>query len=400
MNRKENTKSEFLDLSIILSFRAVINSSPIFAEHESYKHQFNLICVFMDRIDSSIRYLNAHADMPESEEAFINFLVYAAMLRDGIVKLCENVFHIKPPWISEKKYFSNAMSFKKPYFSPDDCPTDDDFFEYLRALTFAHPFSVSGRNKRRPFIKKGEVQYCPWVIVSNDLPAFGGFKDAVGVRVYSSIDEEGLTDITISFSALKEYIQSRYYFITELTKMAEKGVIDQNEKWKQVKINRNQQSTDILREIISILNDRFVYTGTIERILCDLECPLSTDFNNESVEIYREAILDAIPSVCNCVDALDSSSLDEALSFVDVRPEKMHPMAHYQLEKIFTYLDSRSEHIDQTSNEYWGLLQADEFAKGFAKKWVLIDAFRMSYDEIKLLVRVACFLETREQKDR
>lgn len=75
----------------------------------------------------------------------------------------------------------------------------------------------------------------------------------------------------------------------------------------------------------------------------------------------------------------------------------MHQMAHYQLEKIYSYLDERSDCIDPASNEYWGLQQAYEFSQEFAKNWVTIDVRTMQYDEIKLLVAVACYLEKEKQ---
>ena len=142
MKQHDAPNSGFLDSSIIDSFRETIDSSSIFSDHESYKHKYNLICVFMDRIDSAIRYLNRYEDLPSSEEDFINFLVYAAILRDGVIKLHENIFHAKPPFVGEKKFFTNAMHYNKLFFSADTCPTDDDFFEYLRAMAFAHPYGV------------------------------------------------------------------------------------------------------------------------------------------------------------------------------------------------------------------------------------------------------------------
>lgn len=68
--------------------------------------------------------------------------------------------------------------------------------------------------------------------------------------------------------------------------------------------------------------------------------------------------------------------------------------------KIFYYLDERSEIIDPYSNEAWGLKQAEDFANGFAKKWVKIDVETMQYDEIKLLIYTACYLERKEQTSR
>lgn len=398
MERHDAPNSCFLDSSIIDSFRETINSSSIFTDHESYKHRFNLICVFMDRIDSAIRYLNKYADLSASEEDFINFLVYAAILRDGVIKLYENVFHTKPPFVDEKKYFSNAMHYNKPYFSANTCPTDDDFFEYLRAMAFAHPYEVSGREKSRPYMQKNEKHYCPWVIVGNSLRAFGGFEDAVGVRIYSSADEESITDVTVSFSALKEYVKSRYESISELTKWAESGIAAENGKWKQTKVNRNQEPVAILHEIVNILSDRFESSYSVETAVQYLECPLTDERNKESVAAYRKAIIQTIPTVCDCVDALDYEGMENALSPLYMMPEHMHKMAHYQLEKIFSYLDCRSEHIDVTSNEYWGLWQANAFYQEFAKKWVIMDVDHMSYDEIKLLVRVACFMEAQDQQ--
>ena len=77
----------------------------------------------------------------------------------------------------------------------------------------------------------------------------------------------------------------------------------------------------------------------------------------------------------------------------------MHQHAHYQLEKIFCYLEERSKVIDPYSNEAWGLKQAEFFANEFAKKWVTINVQSMQYDEIKLLVSTACYLEAKEQNN-
>ena len=397
----ENTvlnENAFLNVDTLNSFRKVINSSPIFSSHEKYKHRFNLICVFMDRIDSAIRYLNAHADLPKTEEDFITFLVFAAILRDGINKLYENIYHEKPPYVAEKKYFSNAMYYNKPYFTTDTCPTDDNFFEYLRAMAFAHPYEVSARGDTRPFITNGDIHYCPWVIIHSSLSAFQSMKDVVGIRVYSKKDEDSITDITISFSALKEYIKSRYSTVAELTDWAKNGISEQEEKWKQIRINRNQKSIDILREITLVLRERFSNTSTIETIIQFLECPLTVQQNYENTMKFREAIINDIPAVCDCVDNLDYDGIEQVLAHLFESPPIMHKMANYQLEKIFTYLDQRSDPIDPESNEYWGLLQAYEFSQEFAKKWVIIDVDHMSYDEIKLLVCVACFMENQEQK--
>ena len=120
--------------------------------------------------------------------------------------------------------------------------------------------------------------------------------------------------------------------------------------------------------------------------------------NKASVAIFRDAILDVLPRICDCVDSLDYEGLFDALSTIDRYPNEMHPMAYYQLEKIATYLDKRSSIVTRGSNEDWGLFNAEEFANEFAKKWVDIDVANMEYDEIKLLVATACYLEAKDQE--
>ena len=399
MARDTTPETGFLDHSLIESFREVINSSRIFTGHEQFKHKFNLICVFMDRIDSAVRYLNAHAEKPETEEEMIFFLVYATILRDGINKLYENIFNDHPPYILEKKYFSDAMHQYKPYFCADTCPTDDNFFDYLRAMAFAHPFCVSGRENNRPFMQKGEVHYCPHIIASSILSSICNIKDPVGIVIYSSANEESTTIVEISFSSLKGFIKSRYDSIELLTEWAKNGITEQNEKWKRVKVNRDLEPVDILRNINAILENRFECTDSINSALTCLECPLSDDRNRVNVELFRDAIIRVLPNVCDCVDSLDYEGMEEALSLLNVEPKHMHQMGSYQLEKIYSYLDCPDAAAEHTSDTYWGLMQAAAFAKEFAKKWVTIDTTHMTFDEIILLVRVACFLEAKAQTE-
>jgi hypothetical protein len=76
------------------------------------------------------------------------------------------------------------------------------------------------------------------------------------------------------------------------------------------------------------------------------------------------------------------------------RPKNAHEHMGYQLEKIYCDLDPEK-------NEAYvkmGLWAVKAFSKEFAKKYVKINADEMSFDEIKLLVAAACFLEAQNQK--
>ena len=143
-----------LDPKIARNFRETINSSEIFRRSEKLKELFNLICVVMDRIDSAVSYLNKHSDDLQTEEEFICFLVYACMVKDAISKLYESVYHRKPAYVMQKKYFCDVKQYGKMVFTEETCPTDEMFFEYLRSMAFAHPFETDKRG--RPFIDTGE----------------------------------------------------------------------------------------------------------------------------------------------------------------------------------------------------------------------------------------------------
>lgn len=384
----------YLDEALIWDLHNVIESSDIFMREKPLKHKYNLFCAFKDRMFSAVKYLNKHSKPPKTEEEFINFLVYAAIVRDGIMKLYENLYEKKPPFIGEKKYFLNVRTYSAKYFSEKTQPTDDDFFEYLRAMAFAHPYETSKRG--RPFLQGGEIQMCPWVII--DRTGMSEIKNAVGIRIYSNKFEDSLLDILFSFDDVKAYIKSRYKCLKEITKWAKEELEKHIEEWNQRKINRNQDPVDILTEIKSVLTDRFQDASSIENLVLYLTCPISVEENRENVLKFRQAIVGIIPGICDSVDNLDCESMEQEIGELLAYPREMHQMAHYQLEKIFSYLRDRSETIDPYSNEAWGLKQAQDFANGFAKKWVKIDVDTMQYDEIKLLVNTACYLERKEQE--
>lgn len=389
------TEEVFLDGKYIYDFMELINNNEMFFHRSDLVLLYNLICTFKDRTTTAIGYINKHSDTPNTEEEFINFLVYAAMLYDGFNKMHENLLHNIPPYKGNKIFFKNAKHYKYLFFDKETCPTDDVFFEYLRAMAFAHPYEVS--KKGRPFIKEGEKHYCPWVVINN-LIRCDGFKDSVGIRIYTSADQDEIIDLTFSFNSLKGYIESIYNTFPKFIEWAKDVINGQNEEWKQTKVDRRQDNISILQEIHGILESRFASTYTIDTAIAYLTCKTTIESNNKNVQIFRDKIKQSIPEICDYIDNLDYEGMESALSFLYDYPNKMHSQAGYQLEKIFSYLDKRSEYIDPASNEYWGLQQAYLFSQEFAKKWVKIDVTYMQYDEIKLLVAVACYLEKQEQE--
>lgn len=394
MKKEETKERPFLDKQKIHEFMELINNNEMFTNRTDLLLLYNLICTFKDRMFSAVDYLNKHCDIPSTEEDFVVFLVYACIIYDGFNKMHENLLHQVPPYKWKKKYFKYAKHYKEYYFNDDTCPSDDVFFEYLRAMAFAHPYEVSYRG--RPFLEKNEKHYCPWVMVNSRMN-FDDIKDSVGIRTYTSRDQNEIIDLTFSFKSLKGYIKSIYDTFPMLIQWAKDVISGQNAEWKLTKVNRQQGPVAILNEIKSVLEQRYENAYSIDNALSYLTCQLTIQSNIENVDKFRKAIESKIPSLCDGVDDLDYEKMEDALSIIYERPDKMHQMAHYQLEKIYSYLDERSDYIDPASNEYWGLRQAYEFSQEFAKNWVTIDIRTMQYDEIKLLVAVACYLEKEKQ---
>ena len=70
-------------------------------------------------------------------------------------------------------------------------------------------------------------------------------------------------------------------------------------------------------------------------------------------------------------------------------------MMHYQLEKIYCYLNEEGY-----GDIYWGLKQADLFSKEFAKDFVNINSGDMNFTEIKLLVTIACYYQAQKEVNK
>ena len=130
--------TEFLHPELNKRLRKVINSSPIFQEGK-LRGNFNLLCAAMDRIDTCVAYLNEHSDFPRTEEDFIIFLMFAAMLRDAVLDVLVGVLPNFERNSGELHFFKDTY-FHSAVYNPDKpVPSDDRFFEYIRTLAFAHP---------------------------------------------------------------------------------------------------------------------------------------------------------------------------------------------------------------------------------------------------------------------
>ena len=365
----------------------VINETDIFIKDKKESEKFLFICALMDRFDTVVKYINEHQKGPDSEEELIIFMVYSCIIKDGIDYIKNS---LKIGKSEDRKIFEDIYK-KEPINISDNVQFDDDkFFSYFRSLIFAHPLYTS---RSIPMSEENEIQYSPYIIENSLYIRI--IPGLIGVKIYSN-KREIIEPLLISFESLKEYIKGKYEELDDVITKFKQIIDDKKIEWKKHKVNRNQEDIDVLKDCVNILEERYMDTDEVEKLITYLTCENSLEENIENVNKYRNEIKRIIPSICDTIDLHDIEELYSIISFIlFVRP-KTDNKIHYQLEKVYCYLNYENDNRDDIE---WGLKQAELFAQGFSKKWVVIKPKEMDFDEIKMLIRVACYLEYMEQKE-
>ena len=166
----------------------------------------------------------------------------------------------------------------------------------------------------------------------------------------------------------------------------------------ETKVDKSGNAISTLNNVCQILEERFESHYSIDLALKILESSFRDEKNIVAVEYVKNKILEVVDSICDCVDKLDYEGMEEHLDFLYERPKKLHHHAHYELEKTFDYLGDEKGTCLPGSNEEWGLIQAAEFYKAYAHKYVFIDFKEMSYLEIKILIRCSLILGKEKEK--
>lgn len=374
---KEKTKmTDFLDPKIIRETQQIISSNSLFYRDPVQKKNFNFICASLQRISTAVNFLNSHSDLPKENTDFIHWFVYANMLQSTIYCLFKNLNLDYKRAIAgkEKNYFN--LTCEKNKLVVDD----DGFFNYLRALVFAHPTDTDNRSGQPKKI------YSPLAYVDER-------HKEVGAMIYTS-GEEGISLLQVPFALLKDYINNRYQLLNHLIDYLNKVIEEKTEEWKKRKIDINAQPLTVLKELVEVLKERYVDHNEFDELITYFTLKSSISANDEAISKYRKAIVATIPILCDAIVDMDYNRMFDILSQLvgwGGVPDGLYEGASYDLEKIFSL-----SHQTQPSDIYWALRRVDSFSDNFAKKWVTIDTKCMSFDEIKLLVAVACYCEREE----
>lgn len=378
---------DLLNQQLCNELRDVIYETDIFIRDEKESKRFLFICALMDRFDTAVKYINEHQKKPDSEEKLIIFMVYSCIIKDGIDYIKNS---LKIGKSEDRKIFEDIYK-KEPINISDNVQFDDDkFFSYFRSLIFAHPLYTS---RSIPMSEENEIQYSPYIIENSLYIRI--IPGLIGVKIYSN-KREIIEPLLISFESLKEYIKGKYEELDDVITKFKQIIEEKETEWKKHKVNRDQEVVDVLKDCVNILGERYMDTYEIHDLITYLTCENSLKENIENVNKYRNEIKRIIPSICDAIDSHDIEELYSIISFILFVKPKTNNKMHYHLEKVYNYLNYKNKDIDDIK---WGLKQAELFAQGFAKKWVVIKPREMSYDETKMLIQVACYLEYMEQKE-
>ena len=209
--------------------------------------------------------------------------------------------------------------------------------------------------------------------------------------IYSNKRE--MFHICIKFDDLKEYIRLKFEKINAIINAFQEIINNKEKEWSSRKVNRNQDNDAILLEVIDILNERYLDDSDIKKLYDYLTCSISNESNIEIVNEFRKKIIKAIPIICDCIDNMNYEELYQITNpLLNPYIREVYPMMHYQLEKIYSYLNDNGY-----GDIYLGLTQADLFSKEFAKDLVNINIVGMSFIEIKLLVTIACYYQAQKE---
>lgn len=396
-------KPKYLDDDLIGELREAILSSPIFWRDDSYHSFYNQVCAVMDRLSTAVNYVNKHRYYPKSEEKFICFMAFACMIVDAHKMLTKTInafvsknvfseeYKLKLTSENDKELFRDICMNAPFNMTEQECPTDNAFFEFFRSITFAHPYDTN-----RLFKKKLGNQVSPWVHIYGERSLIGE-KGFISITMYTDLKDENNTTqhiVRVPFDTLKKYIKSRYENIKFITQWVESEISRNKDIWKKQGVIKGKTPVETLLNIKQALESQSQDTYEIDDFISYLTCELSNEHNVDNVKKFRAALIEKIDNISRFTAEVDYASLYEETEIVYTRPKVMHQHAYYQLEKIFGYLNDNCDYV----NVIWGRRQAHEFSKGFANKWVAIDAENMSFDEIKLLVSTACYLEYKEQE--
>lgn len=398
-NEVESHRFMLLDTSLIDRIYYFLNETEIFFIDDRFKAKHSCVCAAMDRLREESSWINQHLAVPKGSKApnrLKSFMMHACIVRSSVISLLNEfgLYAASRDSNNEdsRRFFSSVLKSAPLNIQDISRLTDDSFFQYFRSLVFAHPTGVSDA---KGILLNKETQYCPYIIEQYLQECAKDPDDYVGVRIYSNISERDDKTLKVRFSAIKEFLKSRYNDLNLLIKHLDENLKKKERAWRSVVVDTSMSEVEQLRFILSELrkrNAQWPEYYTVE-LLSYLEAPCSCEENRNRVNEYRAILLKHVPFLVQAFMRLDYSSYCDTIDKLIEHevPDELH--VDYSLQKIFEYLNDPDRY-------HWVTHDLNIVMKSFAAKWVRIDFQRMPKEEIALLVTIACFNERIEHETR
>lgn len=406
-------RANVFDYSVKEQLSNLLQRTKVFQFDESLRCQFKLACVVQDRFHDAMEYLDSHLDAPKTDQELYLALVYA----DNVFSAVQEVFGVFKGEVNypfgegcdddeQRKFFSDIV--KEAYREidndtgeckdlPDDkIPTDDEFFKYFRALTFAHPYKTDVK-KNRKFLEKGEIQYSPFVLHSGNL--LNSNSGLIGVKVYSTVDKHRDFEIVLPYALLKDFIISRYNTLAEVNKYIGELLERKRAKWLTGKVVRGKTSLETYEGLVGFYKERFAQIDGLLSVVCLLRTPLTfgIERNAANVEKFKKALEKIVSLVCDAAERLDfdaaarliNAIISPELPYCPEQPGNGYRGMTWHRGKVAEYcFDGNHMPVGVA------VVSVQCIMKGFAEKWVDIDPTKISRDELWLLLSTAWYLES------
>lgn len=415
------SRSIIFDDSIRQALLSLVNRTQVFSLDEKLKRQYHLVCVMNDRISDAIAYLNQHDKCaPQTLKEYYAFMTFADNLYEGVKLVYEKIVasNSKKTWHElcdaiRPRFFCKGTSKELLKLTKGERLPDNMFFRYLRSLSFAHPFRttdfrfINKRGRMPKDEKNGDIHYCPLVKVGDDvglIPQGWDRSDTIEFIAYTD-KRHKFVIFHVSYTAILRFLKSRYELLFLVVEHIN-GVLETiHDKWRKRKIGRDYPPVQILTNLIKRLHSRCMRTDEIEEMVRFLSAKVNQRYprNIRNVALFKRAIIDVIPRLCDCFDAQDNEGFYSAAqrilnpdvpSYTGSRATRKYQMVINHRDRIITCLTER------TFNRGYLCFGVANLKQSFVSKWVTLNDKVMSVQEIWLLVCTAWYLEHKECVER
>jgi hypothetical protein len=200
-----------MDENLITTFREKANENDYcYRTYSRYngKNLWNCICSAMDWITVGVSNISFRPDTEflghrsETTIEVLTLLMRIAMIKEGIEQLHRVIFETNEIYLNKDISVWTDNQFGL---------TDNEYFETLCACFGAHPVNLKGFKG----LKNEERRFSSW--------SFCGLGKFTVILYPSTIMGEDIS-IEISFEQLEQYIEKRYFHLTELTNLLEQKI--------------------------------------------------------------------------------------------------------------------------------------------------------------------------------